>query len=285
MESYAYESAPDNRFIITSYGIKNASGVQIPALYAGIFLDWDVYAASSLVNQDSYFDSNRTGFDASRGMGYAWYDTLSPTPYCGLVALEGAASFRGILNSLTLDLSDAAKWGWISGGIVPETGKGDVHFVLSSGPLSIDPGLSKKVAFALVAGDGLADLQANADAAIAKWSAIKALTDVGAGGQAGLPGAFELEQNFPNPFNPSTTIRYALPSAGPVRLTIYSILGEEVRTLVAGDVMEAGFHEAAWDGLDRDGRGVASGVYIYRMEYTDAERHAFSRSMKFLLVR
>jgi subtilisin family serine protease len=285
MESYAYQDAPDDRYVIASYGIKNVSGAPITALYAGIFLDWDVHGPSTLVNPDSYFDSNRTSFDAGRAMGYAWYDTAGATPYCGVVALDGAASFRGLRNSATIDLSDAAKWAWLSGGILPDTGKGDVHTAISSGPFTFANNVTQKVAFALVAGNSLAELQASADAAIARWNAIETLTDVAGDGPTGLPGAFALEQNYPNPFNPSTTIRYALPSAGPVRLTIYSILGERVRTLVDAEAREAGYHEAVWNGTDDGGRSVASGVYIYRMDYTDADRRAFSRSMKFVLVR
>ncbi len=285
MNSYAYAAEPDNDYVITTYAIKNVSGSQIPNLYAGVFLDWDVHPASGLVNPGSYFDSNKTAFDASRDLGYVWYDTTGPTTYCGIVALEGTASYRALRNSLGIDLSDAAKWTWISGGIVQDSTKGDVHVTISSGPYTIDNGLSKKVAFALVAGDDLTDLQANADAAIAKWAAIKTLTTVEEGTPDGLPSAFSLDQNYPNPFNPSTTIRYGLPSAGRVRLTIHSVLGEEVRTLISGEERGAGYHEIVWDGLDNQGRSTASGVYFYRMEYADAERSAFSRSRKFILLR
>lgn len=285
MESYAYANPPDDRYVITAYAVKNVSGAQIAGFYAGLFLDWDVHEATGLVNAASYFDSNRVAFDAARGMGYAWYDTSASTPHCGVVALDGAAGFRGLRNSLSIDLSDAAKWSWLSGGIVEDTSKGDVHMALSSGPFTIDQNLSKKVAFALVAGNSLAELQANADAAIAKWAAIKTLTGVGGSDAQGVPSEFLLAQNYPNPFNPSTTIRYALPSRGLVRLTVYSVLGEEVRTLISGEEKEAGHHEVVWDGLDARGRETASGVYVYRMDYGSAGRGSFSRSMKFVLVR
>jgi serine protease len=285
MESYAYASAPDNEYVITTYALKNVSGGQISGLYAGVFLDWDVHAASPLINPDSYFDSNRTAFDASRSLAYVWYDTTGPTTYCGIVALDTAASYRALFNSLSIDLSDAAKWDWISGGIVSDTGKGDAHAVLSSGPYTIESGLARKVAFALVAGNSLASLQSNADAAIAKWAAIRTLTGIAEEPPAGIPTVFSLDQNYPNPFNPSTTIRYGLPASGTVRLTIYSILGEEVRSLIAGEERGAGYHDVVWDGLDNQGRGSASGVYLYRMDYADAERHAFSETRKFILLR
>ncbi len=285
MNSYAWAGAPDNDYVIATYAVKNVSGVQMTNFYAGVFLDWDVHPANPLVNPNSYFDSNRTAFDVSRGLAYVWYDTVGPTTYCGVVALEGAASFRALYNSLSIDLSDAAKWGWLSGGIMPDPTKGDVHVAISSGPYTIENGLARKVAFALVAGDDLADLQANADAAILKWASIKTLTAVDEAAGDGIPSEFTLDQNYPNPFNPSTTIRYALPAPGFVRLTIHSVLGDEVRTLISGDERGAGTHEVVWDGLDNRGRGAASGVYFYRMEYVDAERSAFSQSRKFVLMR
>ncbi len=285
MESYAYGSAPDDDYVIASYGVKNVSGAGIANLYAGVFLDWDVHSASAAVNPNSYYDSNKTAFDASRNLGYVWYDTTAATPHCGIVALEGAASYRGLHNSLSIDLSDAAKWDWISGGIVTEPDKGDAHVVVASGPFAIGDGLSKKVAFALVGGNDLADLRANADAAIAKWAAIKTLTGVDEGARGDLPETFSLVQNYPNPFNPSTTIRYGLPAAGTVRLTIRSVLGQVVRTLIAGEERGAGYHDAVWDGLDDRGMGTASGVYFYTVEYTDANRTIASRSRKLILMR
>jgi hypothetical protein len=81
----------------------------------------------------------------------------------------------------------------------------------------------------------------------------------------GLPLVFALEQNYPNPFNPSTSLRFALPNDAGVRLTVYDILGREVRILV-NEELKAGYHLAMWDGKNNLGTSVASGVYIYRIE-------------------
>jgi FlgD Ig-like domain len=73
-----------------------------------------------------------------------------------------------------------------------------------------------------------------------------------------------LGQNQPNPFNPTTTIQFVLPSRGPVRLAVYSAAGQLVRTLV-DDVRAPGQHDVVWDGRDDHGAVVGSGVYFYRL--------------------
>ncbi len=87
-------------------------------------------------------------------------------------------------------------------------------------------------------------------------------TATGVTGQPAQPRSFALSQNFPNPFNPSTLINYEIAKAGPVRLTVYDVLGRQVATLVDG-IQEPGAHEARFDG-----GGLASGMYIYRLQTT-----------------
>jgi len=79
-----------------------------------------------------------------------------------------------------------------------------------------------------------------------------------------LPRQLALE-NYPNPFNPSTTIRYSLPKAENVTLQVFDVGGRLVRTLVRGVKKPAGAFEVQWNGTDAAGRPVASGVYFYRL--------------------
>ena len=72
-------------------------------------------------------------------------------------------------------------------------------------------------------------------------------------------------ENYPNPFNPSTTIRYSLPEASEVRLTVYNVQGQQIRNLVSGQ-QEAGVYSVQWDGHDAVGRQVATGLYLYRLQ-------------------
>jgi hypothetical protein len=98
-----------------------------------------------------------------------------------------------------------------------------------------------------------------------------------------VPENFTLEHNFPNPFNPETTIRYAIPEAARVRLVVYNVLGQEVTRLVDRDQVP-GFYALRWDGKDSFGRGVASGVYLYKI-HASGETQKFSQIHKMLLLK
>jgi hypothetical protein len=95
-----------------------------------------------------------------------------------------------------------------------------------------------------------------------------------------IPTTYELSQNFPNPFNPATTIRYGLSKAERVTLKIYNLLGAEVATLVDNEPKAAGYHAAIWDGRDKNGKVVASGVYVYRLQ-----AGSFSSTKKLALIK
>jgi hypothetical protein len=80
-----------------------------------------------------------------------------------------------------------------------------------------------------------------------------------------FPMDFVLYPNYPNPFNPETEIHYDLPQPRHVRLAVYNLLGQEVAVLV-DESQESGCYAVRWDGTDKRGNGVPSGVYVYRME-------------------
>jgi hypothetical protein len=83
-----------------------------------------------------------------------------------------------------------------------------------------------------------------------------------------LPFEYKLDPNYPNPFNPSTTIEFTLARRGHVRLEVFNILGQKVR-VVADAEYTVGSHRVSWDGRDEGGRVAASGVYLYRITAGD----------------
>ena len=90
-----------------------------------------------------------------------------------------------------------------------------------------------------------------------------------------LPERLKLGANYPNPFNPSTTIPYQLPTTTHVRLEVFNLLGQRVATLVDG-AQPAGFHTTSWDATDAAGQAVGAGVYLYRLSGEGVQR---TRSM------
>lgn len=108
-------------------------------------------------------------------------------------------------------------------------------------------------------------------------------------GIALVPKAFELSQNFPNPFAAKfqqsfTAIRYTLPKSANVTVEVYNMLGQKVRTLVAGQAQAADYYLATWDGRDEAGKEVSSGVYVYRL-LAESNGERFSSTKKLLLVK
>jgi subtilisin family serine protease len=108
---------------------------------------------------------------------------------------------------------------------------------------------------------------------VAYGSGVSAVGDDG-GAAGDVPATYSLDQNYPNPFNPATTIRFAVPMATHAVLKIYDILGQEVATLV-DDRIEAGTHTVQWSPV-----GLASGVYLYRLE-----AGSYSAGKKLILLK
>lgn len=94
------------------------------------------------------------------------------------------------------------------------------------------------------------------------------------------PEQYVLSQNFPNPFNPSTTISYNLKEKSNVTLEIFDILGRKIKSLVDGEIQSAGRHIVVWNGKNISGNSVSSGVYLYRIHAND-----FIETKKMLLIR
>ncbi len=166
----------------------------------------------------------------------------------------------------------------ITGGAPPYTGK--------FRPEQSNPGLKQ---YRITEGFGswslkVADNVSSNTGTLNRWSII--LTGllhnppIGISDVNGVPRQFALSQNYPNPFNPVTTIAYSVANRTEVSLTVYNILGQEVRTLVDQEMKDAGYYRIGWDGKNDAGVQVSSGIYLYRMQ-----AGSFIKTRKMLLVK
>ncbi len=108
-------------------------------------------------------------------------------------------------------------------------------------------------------------LAKSAGANISGWEAVAKAGFSSETSTEAVPETIVLQNNYPNPFNPTTSIRYTLNEASQVRLTIYNMLGQEVKTLVNA-FQPAGFKSVSWDATNNSGRTVSAGVYLYKLE-------------------
>jgi hypothetical protein len=118
--------------------------------------------------------------------------------------------------------------------------------------------------------DGFSGLLGSATVTVTENVAITLNVDYLAleAAKVGLPKEFALAHNYPNPFNPSTSIPYALPVNARVSMRVYDVTGRLIQTLVNGD-QTAGYHRVIWDGTDNAGRPVASGIYLFELNAND----------------
>jgi hypothetical protein len=95
----------------------------------------------------------------------------------------------------------------------------------------------------------------------------------------GVPVEFALHENYPNPFNPTTTLRFDLPEISDITLTIYNMLGQKVRTFNYQNT-SAGYHSVTWDATNDYGEQVGAGVYLYQLQTKD-----FVKTRKMVLLK
>jgi hypothetical protein len=100
---------------------------------------------------------------------------------------------------------------------------------------------------------------------------------------ADLPKTFDLEQNYPNPFNPDTKIAYRMPVAACVDIAVYDLRGRMIKSLADG-VQTAGSHEILWNGTDRSGGSVPTGIYVLKMRVS-SDRRGYTATRKMVLMK
>ncbi len=273
-KAYAWANAPWNDFVILEYTIRNTTAQAINNIYAGVYLDWDV-GDDSNANFANWDNANQLGYEWANGSAYYGITAVSPAQ---------ASSYRAVKNAdyVWTDFTDASKYQFMTAGfqVVSSNEASDWSQLLSYGPYNLAAGKTVTVAFAVLGGTNLADLQANARASRDAYNALAVGVD--SPDNTPAPVQFDLAQNTPNPFAirtaPATEIRYSLAESGPVTLRIFNLLGQEIAVLVQG-VQNSGSYAVQWNGRDRRGLAAPSGVYFYQIKTPN-----FTATRKLILV-
>jgi serine protease len=273
--SFAFSNEADEDYVIMRYKVKNTNASEITGFYAGLFGDWDLGDQGNL---------NKVDYDPANRLGYIWRTDNNPSTYAGMSLLSATnVSYWAIDNDNTIagnpwgiydGFTDQEKYQSLSSGLGRTQAGGtsgrDVANVLGSGPYNIPANGEITIAFALIAGNNLSDLQANAVAARNKYNSLVGITNY----NSELPSDFSLSQNYPNPFNPSTNIKFSIANPGLTSLKIYNTLGKEVASLV-NEYLQAGSYDADWNAS-----GNSSGVYFYRLQ-----ANGFVQTKRMLLIK
>ncbi len=136
------------------------------------------------------------------------------------------------------------------------------------------PGNGVTVKFSVSATDGKDTVKVSGDDRVVYVNRYEYLSTE----SEGIPTEFALHENYPNPFNPTTTLRFDLPEVSSITLTIYNMLGQKVRTFNMNDT-PAGFHSIKWNAINDYGDPVGAGVYLYQLR---ANQYLETRKMVLL---
>ncbi len=224
LKFYAYNTPGNTRYVIHEYNIKNRITSTLNNVYAGIFTDWDI----------QNFSNNKGAEDAGLKMTYC-YNTDSAGLYAGVKLLSSAPHNAHAIDNITggtpLNFSDGVtdseKYDAMS---TPNpnaglTGAGnDIINVLGTGPFTLAPNDSVTVAFAIIAGTDLVDLQASATAAQIKYNVLTGLKNKALNYSAEL-------QIYPNPANTSFVINFNINKDENIVIELYDIQGKLITTL------------------------------------------------------
>ncbi len=234
-------------------------------LQPGLYADWDV----------GNYLLNRGGYDPSRNLFYVYEnDGGTDSSFYGImgIGIDGESmapnTMKGIItDSFTSSRAELYNF-MTSTAFDTITIDGNYRIYTCCGPFVVPVGSTITLDYAIVSGTSLADLLVNAQAAI-DYGLLVPVEDA-----TSTTFDFLLLHNYPNPFNPTTTIKYKLPASSKVTLKIYDVLGNEVATLL-NEEKEAGTYEFILNASN-----YPSGVYFYRLN-----AGSFVETKKMVLLR
>lgn len=276
LNSFSFADPPHDNYIILRYTINNTTGSELNNFFAGLFLDWDF--------EDAINDF--TAYDNTGRLGYVYRIGGNPDYYVGAALISSENhNFYAINNaggdggfSIYDGFSKAEKWLAMSSGIGKlQAGTGDVSHLISGGSFTVPPGDSINVAFALMAADNLEGLRTTAENARERYKDIPtSVNDITHPERL----TFELFNNYPNPFNPVTTVEYQISNSEFVTIKVYDALGREISTLV-NERKEAGNYKVNFSvGSFGNAANLSSGIYYYRIS-----AGSFVKTLKAVLIK
>ncbi|HXC03754.1 MAG TPA: S8/S53 family peptidase, partial [Bacteroidia bacterium] len=255
-KDFAWTTAGNRKFVILQYYIKNTGTAALNNLYAGIFADYDITAATASQNKDAFDATNRMGYAWATPSGglYAGTKLLSHTAPVVHYAIDNITGGGGGMD-ISTGFSDANKYLALSTNRATAgagTTGNDICDVTSSGPFTIPAHDSIQVAFAIIAGDNLTDLQTSAGNAQTLYDNL--LTGI-----RDQPLPFANIQSYPNPATGTASLDITLLEDLHADLSVFDLSGRKIITIQNG-LLRAGEHH-----FELNVAGLASGVYAYRL--------------------
>lgn len=257
-KAYAWSTVGDTKYIMYRYIIRNNGTSTLNNLYAGICADFDVQSVKG--------DSNRVAFDSGNKMGYTFFTKgnslhagiklLSNTAPVNVYGFDNVKTGNGGIDPITSGFSRLEKYTALS---TPRTGAGltgqgnDVFEMVSTGPLTINAGDSVEVAFAMLAGDNLSDLQTSAINAQAKYNNVVLSAPLL------LDESDYALQCYPNPTGGNTLIEVTNKQTGKMELQVVNLLGQTIATIASGEFL-SGKHQFVFDASK-----LSNGVYYFQL--------------------
>lgn len=221
---YAWSTPGNTKYVIWEYKIKNNAATTLNNFYAGIFADWDIDGTTYAQNKAMYDPINKMGYIYHTATGglYAGIKLLTSTAGPNFYALDNAAGGGGGVDPNSGGFTTAEKYTTLSTQRLQSSNNVDAMEVMGTGPYSITAGDTITVAFALLAGDDLADLQGSAANAQIAYDGITLSKN-----ESLISSGIFI---YPNPVKDLLTIDFANPTEKGV-LEIYNVMGQQLKTI------------------------------------------------------
>ncbi len=267
-ETIHFNNGYDDGIVIFKYFLRNSLLETLHDVSFGFFADFDLPGLGEKL-------------EFNKDLNLIYQKNANGT-IVGLVGLNNVKNFTAIENSdptmgkTGFTVSEKLDLIMKQGVDVNSSIVGDMMFLASTEPFTLSMNDSIEVTYGLLTGSSVSEILQKASIAILKFGL---LTDVNENIQEVLPFDFELNQNYPNPFNPTTSISFTIAKSSEVELTVFNMLGQEVKSLHTG-YLQNGNHSIEWDGTNNAGMAVSSGVYFYRLSMA-----AGSETKKMVLLK